>query len=117
MPLFGGCIPLWNWLSDGRIPLLFPVVFGFFGGLLTVAGLCTLANSLHVRVNRQGITATRRVYGIPFTKTLAAGAITALEKVIGGKTRQLPIEARTATVGDTLASASQAEYVIDKIRA
>ena len=96
MPLFGGCIPLWNWLSDGRIPLLFPVVFGFFGGLLTVAGLCTLANSLHVRVNRQGITATRRVYGIPFTKTLAAGAITALEKVIGGKTRgNCRIEART----------------------
>ena len=52
-------------------PLVMPIIFGLIGGGITLGGLYSLANSLHVRVGKQGVETRRTLLGIIISKATA----------------------------------------------
>ena len=52
-------------------PLVLPIIFGLIGGGIALGGLYSLANSLHVRVGKQGVETRRTLLGIIISKAAA----------------------------------------------
>jgi hypothetical protein len=64
-----------SWLMIGHTPLLFPIVFGFVSVLLLTGSVNMWLSSLRVVVESQGVTATKRLLGIPRTRRVSRGEI------------------------------------------
>jgi hypothetical protein len=55
-------------------PLVFPIVFGLVGGGITLGGIYSLLNSLHVRIGKQGVHTRRAVLGVIVSKASATAS-------------------------------------------
>jgi hypothetical protein len=55
-------------------PLVFPIVFGLVGGGITLGGIYSLLNSLHVRIGKQGVHTRRTVLGVIIGKASATAS-------------------------------------------
>ena len=55
-------------------PLPLTVIFGLIGGVIALGGLYSLANSLHVRVGKQGVETRRTLLGIIIGKAAASAS-------------------------------------------
>lgn len=110
-------------LQQGEAPFLFALLFALVGGALFLGGLYSLGNSLQVHVSSRGVALVRRVFGIPFSKTVAAAEIRGLDKRIGVQSGnrayyRVFLNTRSGkrhTLADSLPSVSAADYLIEQL--
>ena len=117
---------LWQQGAREGFPLyLMSGVFSLVGGLIVLAGLHALFNSLHVRFDGRSLTAVRRILGVPVSrKTVAYPLVQAIEIRHNGSSRSgsrhrinYQVIAQTASgrivLAEGLDSYSAAEKIVD----
>ncbi|MGD2052999.1 MAG: hypothetical protein PVG45_02745 [Gammaproteobacteria bacterium] len=108
--------------------LLFPVIAGGIGGIIAIAGLYVLGNTLTTTVTNQGIRIVRNIFGLRFQRKAARSEIEKLERRIGSQMQTgsstrvyyaidaYTLDGRRITVADTLEGSRLADFVEEKIR-
>jgi hypothetical protein len=121
--IFVGFAILFMHFSKNRVDWLL-YIFVTVGALIVVSGIYLLSNTLTVHLNTRGLTTTRRILGIPFSRYSSLEDIVRIDKGRGmqvGERIYYRLYAKTKAgkrlwLGDSLPNASTADYLLNRLR-